>query len=195
LIIGNAKKYKTKFSKCTFILIHTLIFRTAYPKDQHTRPVMLAKCSQAEFQVDEHLLRALVRGHAKTPLEFLYLEAGAIPIRFILSSRRLIYHQTILKREENELVKRIYNEQRKNPTVGDFVELVHEDFKMMNEVQDDAKIQNTNTGGYKKNVKASIRNAAFKYLTDALAKHSKVSHIKYQKLEIQKYMVSPIFSN
>ena len=155
--------------------------------------------SEAEIRlleaVDEHLLRALVGGHAKTPLEFLYLEAGAIPIRFILSSRRLIYHQTILKREENELVKRIYNEQRKKPTVGDFVELVHEDFKMIDEVQDDAKIQNTNTSGYKKNVKASIKNAAFKYLTDAQAKHSKVSHINYQKLEIQKYMVSPIFSN
>jgi hypothetical protein len=38
--------------------------------------------------VDEHLLRSLVGGHAKTPLEFLYLEAGAIPIRFILSCRR-----------------------------------------------------------------------------------------------------------
>ena len=35
--------------------------------------------------VDEHLLRALVNGHSKTPLEFLYLESGAIPIRFILA--------------------------------------------------------------------------------------------------------------
>ena len=40
--------------------------------------------------VDEHLLRSLVGGHAKTPLEFLHLEAGAIPIHFILSCRRLI---------------------------------------------------------------------------------------------------------
>ena len=27
--------------------------------------------------VDEHLLRSLVKAHSKTPLEFLYLEAGA----------------------------------------------------------------------------------------------------------------------
>ena len=39
--------------------------------------------------VDEHLLRSLVKGHAKTPIEFLYLEAGATPIRFIIASRRL----------------------------------------------------------------------------------------------------------
>ena len=33
--------------------------------------------------VDEHLLRSIVKGHSKTPLEFLYLEVGAMPIRFI----------------------------------------------------------------------------------------------------------------
>ena len=32
-------------------------------------------------RVDEHLLRALVKGHSKTPLEFLFREAGATPIR------------------------------------------------------------------------------------------------------------------
>ena len=41
-------------------------------------------------KVDEYLLRALVKAHSKTPLEFLYLEAGALPIRFIISSRRLL---------------------------------------------------------------------------------------------------------
>jgi hypothetical protein len=74
--------------------------------------------------VDEQLLRSLVKGHAKTPLEFLYLEAGATPIRFIISSRRLTYHQTILKREDSELTKRIYQEQLKNPSTGDFVKLL-----------------------------------------------------------------------
>ena len=57
--------------------------------------------------IDEYLLRALVKGHSKTPLEFLYLEAGALPIRFLISSRRMIYFQTILKRDENELTKKI----------------------------------------------------------------------------------------
>ena len=53
--------------------------------------------------IDEHLLRSLVKGHANTPLEFLYLEAGAVPLRFLLSSRRMIFHQNILKREDKEL--------------------------------------------------------------------------------------------
>ena len=35
-------------------------------------------------KIDEALLRFLVGSHAKTPLEILYLESGAIPIRFIV---------------------------------------------------------------------------------------------------------------
>ena len=53
--------------------------------------------------VDEYLLRSLVHAHAKTPLEFLYLEAGAVPIRFLISSRRITYLLTILQRNDIEL--------------------------------------------------------------------------------------------
>ena len=128
-------------------------------------------------QVDEYLLRTLVKGHSKTPLEFLYLEAGATPIRFIISSRRLMYHHTILKREDTELVKKIYAEQRNNPTKGDFVELIKEN---------DDEIQNQDKSNYKNFVKKSIKSAAFKYLTQLQASHSKVNKIKYKNLEIQK---------
>ena len=83
--------------------------------------------------IDEHLLRSLVNGHAKTPIEFLYLEAGAVPIRFLLSSRRMIYLQTILKRDEGELIRKIYKAQARNPTPGDFVELVKTDFNKIKE--------------------------------------------------------------
>ena len=44
--------------------------------------------------VDEHLLRSLVKGHSKVPLEFLFLETGAILIRFWISSRRMPFLQT-----------------------------------------------------------------------------------------------------
>ena len=44
--------------------------------------------------VDEHLLRSLVKGHSKVPLEFLFLETGAILIRFLISSRRMHFLQT-----------------------------------------------------------------------------------------------------
>ena len=60
--------------------------------------------------VDETLLRALVNGHSKKPLKFLYLEACVIPIRFVITALRLSCHQTILKRNDTELINRIYEE-------------------------------------------------------------------------------------
>ena len=145
--------------------------------------------------VDESLLRALVNAHSKTPLEFLYLEAGVVPIRFIISTRRLIYHQTILKRNNIELTKRIYEEQKINPTRGDFSELIKEDFRMIDIPQNDELIKNTNTHTYKLFIKSRVKSKAFEFLNTKLKKHSKVQHIKYDKLEMQMYMVSPLFSN
>ena len=89
--------------------------------------------------VDEHLLRSLVGGHAKTPLEFLYLEAGAIPIRYIILCRRMIYHQTILNRPDEELTMRVYNAQKESPTDGDFYRLVKADWEMVGENLDESR--------------------------------------------------------
>ena len=83
-------------------------------------------------RVDECLLRSLLQSHSKAPLEFLYMETGSIPISHILSSRRMMYLRTILSREEEELTKRIYREQERNASPGDFVELVKDDFSKCN---------------------------------------------------------------
>ena len=64
---------------------------------------------------DEALLRYLLDCHSKVPLEFLYLESGAIPVRFILSGRRINYLKTILNRDPEELIRRIYEAQLLNP--------------------------------------------------------------------------------
>ena len=47
--------------------------------------------------IDEHMLRSLVKAHSKTPLEFLYMKTASTPIRHIVSCRRLLYLQKILK--------------------------------------------------------------------------------------------------
>ena len=65
----------------------------------------------------------------------------------------------------------------------------------MGEEQNDDVIQNINTSIYKKQVKSKIRKAAIKYLQSIKEKHSKVKNIEYQKLKVQNYMTSPIFSN
>ena len=51
--------------------------------------------------IDHQLLRFICNSHAKTPVEFLFLETGAWPISFIMSSRRMNYLREILTRGEN----------------------------------------------------------------------------------------------
>ena len=93
--------------------------------------------------IDEQLLRSLVSAQAKTALEFLYLETGTVPIRFLVSSRRMIYLQNILKREEGELIKKIYKAQAENPSPGDFSELLKDDFNMIEENLEENAIMKT----------------------------------------------------
>ena len=145
--------------------------------------------------VDEHLLRGLVKGHSKTPLEFLYLEVGAIPIRHLISCRRLLYHQVILKREDKELTKRVYHAQKETKTAGDFADLISKDFELINEVQDDRLIQTANRSSYKQTIKAKIKAAALKYLKEKQEGHSKVKEIQYDKFQVQDYILNPVFSN
>ena len=145
--------------------------------------------------VDEHLLRLLVKGHSKTPLEFLYLEVGAIPIRFIISSRRILYLQTILQRPDKELIKRVYNAQKTNTVKGDFCELVRNDIELLGGTFTEEYIAQTGRDTLKTEIKSKLGEAAFEYLYEKQQKHSKVSNIHYNKLETQTYIKCPLFNN
>ena len=72
-------------------------------------------------------MRFLISAHAKVAIEFLYLETGAKPVEFVISSRRLNFLKEIHSREEHELIKQIYKAQRQNPSIGDWSELVKKD--------------------------------------------------------------------
>ena len=145
--------------------------------------------------VDEHLLRSLVGGHAKTPLEFLYLEAGAIPIRFILSCRRMICLQAILKRDDEELTKRVYQSQKQSAIKRDFFNLVKKDFDTIGQSINEDEITAKSKEMHKSDIKSKIKMAAFQYLREKQSGHSKVRDIAYEKLETQRYMTSPLFTN
>ena len=50
-----------------------------------------------------------------------------------MACRRMIYLQTIIKRSDSELTKRIYLAQKEDPIKGDFYWLVIKDFQMIGE--------------------------------------------------------------
>ena len=78
--------------------------------------------------VDEFLLRSLFKAQSKTSLEFLHLETGTVPLRYIIASRRINYLQNILSKLESELIHRVYEAQKLKTCTGDWIEVVRKDF-------------------------------------------------------------------
>lgn len=100
-------------------------------------------------KINEALLIYLLDCPSKTPLEFLFLKSGSIPIRHILSSRKINYLQTILKRDEEELTRRILEAQLVQPCSGDFVELVKNDLQSIGIMFAKTFIQNAGIEAFK----------------------------------------------
>lgn len=130
--------------------------------------------------VDQHLLRQLLGAHGKTPLEFLYLETGCIPLMYIIMSRRLIYLKEILSRPEDELIQRMYRSQKSRPKQGDWCEMVKSDFDMLRVHMSDEVIASMGTKSYKSYIKSMAKKAAFEELMNIQASRSKVKDITYE---------------
>ena len=142
-------------------------------------------------KVDEALLRGLLRAHPKIPLEALYLETGSIPIKYILKNRRLSYLYDIITKEDEEIVKEIYNAQKISPTDGDYSKLVEADKIELNISLEDIYISKMKQRKYKSFIKTKVKEAALKNLLLQKSTHTKISDIKYTKLEIQPYLKLP----
>ena len=82
-------------------------------------------------KIDEALIRGIVIGHSKIPVPALFLETGQVPIRFLLACRRILYLQTILQRNPEELILRVYTAQKNEPVAGDFYQLVQNYFQLL----------------------------------------------------------------
>ena len=81
--------------------------------------------------MDGSLLKYILQSHSKVQNEFLYLETGILNVEQTMSCQRFMYLQTILNRSDEELTKRVYNAQKKNPLEGDWVKMVEKDFEVI----------------------------------------------------------------
>ena len=144
--------------------------------------------------LDQYLIRKIVGGHSKVPFEFLFLETSAIPIDFILTSRRLNYLHTILSRGDSEITKKIYFAQKSDPIKGDWVQKIQEDMQKVNIVMDENKIAKMKKSIFKNLVKTNVRKATFSYLRETQLTHTKINTISYPKFTIQPYLECQSFS-
>ena len=105
---------------------------------------------QTSYAIDKYLLRTLLGAHAKVPLEHLYLEVAALPFSYVISSRRVLYMQTILKRLNEEIINQVYKCHIEIPVPGNWCILVNEDFWLNNMHMTDNQIEMKSEQDYKK---------------------------------------------
>ena len=63
--------------------------------------------------MDRKILRLILGAKAKVPCEMLYLETGALELKYVIAVRRLVYLQNILKKHDEDIVKKVYVAQKK----------------------------------------------------------------------------------
>ena len=141
-------------------------------------------------QLDNYLMRKILNSHSKAPIEFLYLETGTIPVEFVIKSRRVNYLHNIIKRDNKELVKRVYNVQKENPSKGDWSTMVREDMEGIGLRIDEQQIRQMSKNQFKKVVRNLVEKAAFRYLQEQKSRHTKVKNIEYNELKLQPYLES-----
>ena len=78
-------------------------------------------------QVDEQLLRRVLEVGSCCPNEMLYLETGAIPFRFIMLKRRLMFLHYIMNESRESLIYKFLDAQKNNPCRNDWVSTVQGD--------------------------------------------------------------------
>ena len=126
---------------------------------------------------DKDLMKRMLDAHSKTASELFYLETGKIPIRFLISKRRLNYLWQILTRNDDELIKKVYNTQKVTSTKGDWFGMIQkEKTKYGIEVSDD-EIAKMSRFRFKSLVDKRVNSFAFEYLKGIAVKHSKSTKI------------------
>ena len=147
--------------------------------------------------LDRTYLRRVLEVSSSTPIPSLYLELGVIPIKFIIQAKRIMFLHYLLNRNETELLSQVLKAQIDDPVKGDWILTVKEDLASfdLNHLSFDT-IKHLKKEHFKKMVKKSCKNAAFKYLLKEKEEKcvSKMSKLKYVELAMQPYFKSKILT-
>ena len=140
--------------------------------------------------VDEQLLRKILSAHSKTPKELMYLELGALPVRFILMSRRINFLWYLINDKEGSLLKRFFKAQCDQPIRGDWVSTVNQDLIELDINLSFEEIERISKDAFKELVKKNVKKCALDYLKKLQQTHSKARNLPYDELDLQMYLKS-----
>ena len=114
---------------------------------------VLKKDTKIFLNLDHYLMRQITGAYSKVSVEVLYLETAAIPIDYILASRRVNYLHNILSKQDGELVKRVYFAQKDSTVKGDWCDMVKVDMELIGLNMTESEIQSMSKNKFKRHVK------------------------------------------
>ena len=128
-------------------------------------------------QVDRIFFRRLFEVPRCTAIESFYMETAAIPIRFLLIKRRLMYYWSILTKSDNELVKRVFNAQKSFPVKNDWICQIKEDLLICEIELSENEIKDMKKCTFKKLIDEKVQNLSFSFLISLKSMHSKSKNL------------------
>ena len=124
--------------------------------------------------LDRKIIRLILNSHSKSPSEILYLETACLPLKDVITVRRMLYLHTILERQDNEIIKKVYMAQKKQPCPGDWVKLIEADKRDLDITLEDSEIALMSSEDFTNLVKAKVRQNSFHELRQVQKEHDKV---------------------
>ena len=140
-------------------------------------------------QTDELLLTKILGCDSNTSNVFKYLELGIYPVRFEIMKRKILFLHYLLQQDKHSMIVRVLKATRDNPANNDFVKTCQKYLDKLNIQLTFEELGKMSKWSVKKLVNQKIADAAFEYLSDIQLKQSKISHIKYDELCIQEYLL------
>ena len=147
-------------------------------------------------KMDRQLLRNILEVPESCPKELIYLETGCIPLSIIIKCRRVNFLHYLLTRKEDELIFKFFKAQLRNPSKGDWTEIIQKDLIDLEISDSFEEIAKLSKNVFKKKVASACKRYAFdKLISDRNNKDgSKGKDLTYTKLKTENYLINEKFS-
>ena len=125
----------------------------------------------------------------KASKAFQYLEFGILPVKYVLIAKRLKFLKYILNESTESMIRKVYTEQKKDSKKGDFISQIKQDMKDVQLDIEDEEVETMSTWKWKNVINNKVESAAFEFLIKENDNKQKTSHILFDKLEMNDYLI------
>ena len=138
--------------------------------------------------VDLMFLRKLMKAPKTTPKEMFFLELGCVPIRQIITEKRISFLHYILNQDSKSYIYNFFQSQLVSRTKRDWITTVMNYLEKLEIHFSFEEIRKMKKDHFMKLIKDRIKSKTFQEMEKVKGSHSKVKNLKHEDLLMQKYL-------